>query len=227
MDIEKEVAISVLSLTKEGPISQEIIKKDAKVSSQIGEKLLRKLQNDGLIYLEKSFVGADGLQRLKLAVHALELGGDLQRVASFLQWQEFEGMAAIAFEHNNYEVQRNLRFKHSGRKWEIDIIGCRRPLIICADCKHWRHGLRPSELKKVVEEQVERTSALSESLPALAAKTKFASWTEAKLFPTVLTLAVSQAKFYDNVPIVPILQLQDFLERLPAYAETLRSIRKT
>ena len=226
MNVEKEIAISILRLTREGSVLQETINKEAKAPSQTGEKLLRKLQNDGLVYLNKNFVGADSVQRLKLAVYALKLGGDLERVTSFLRWQEFESMAAIAFERNGYHVWKNLRFRHAGRKWEIDIVALRRPLIICADCKHWQHGLHPSTQRKVIEEQIERTFALAEFLPALAGKIGCGSWVNARLIPTVLTLVVGQAKFYDNVPMVPILQLQDFLEKLPAYADTLKSFRR-
>lgn len=222
MNVEREIAISILRFTRQGSVSQEIVNKEAKAPSQLGEKLLRKLQNVGLVYLDKSFVRADSFQRLELAVYALRLGGDLERVTSFLQWHEFESIAAFAFERNGYDVRKNLRFKHSGRKREIDIVACRQPLIVCADCKHWRHRLQPSMVKKVVEEQEERTSALAELLPALRGKIKCAAWADAKLFPMVLTLVVGQAKFYDNVPIVPILQLQDFLEKLHAYAETLK-----
>jgi Holliday junction resolvase-like predicted endonuclease len=226
LNVEKEIAISILRLTRQGPVSQEMINKQAKVPSRAAEKLLRKLQNDGLIYVDKSFVGADTIQRLKLAVYALKLGGDLERVTSFLKWQEFESMAAIAFERNGYHVWKNVRFRHGGRRWEIDIVGCRQPLVICVDCKHWQHRLHPSTQRKVIEEQVERTFALAEFLPALAGKIECGSWVNARLIPTVLTLVIGQAKFYDKVPMVPILQLQDFLEKLPAYADTLKSFRR-
>jgi hypothetical protein len=226
VNLEREIAISILRLTRAGAVSQEMINKQAKVPSSASEKLLQKLQNDRLIYLNKGFVGADALQRLKLALYALELGGDLSRVASFLTWQEFESMAATAFECNGYHVWKNLRFMYGGRKWEMDIVACKQPLIICADCKHWKRALRPSTQKKIIKEQVERTSALGEFLPSLARKIECSSWTKVSLIPTILTLVTGQARFYDNVPMVPISQLQDFLEKLPAYAGSLKSFRR-
>lgn len=226
MSIERELIISILKLTKNEPISNKIFSKDAKIPSQIAENLLKKLHKDGLIYLRKNVVEADSLQRLKLAVHAIQLGADVERVSSFLQWKEFENIAAVAFERNSYSVKKNFRFKHAGRRWEIDIVGCKRPIAICVDCKHWHHGMYPSSLKKIVEEQVRRTFALAESLPELINKIECASWDRVKFVPAVLSLVKDRFKFYDNVPIVPVLQLQDFLSQLPAYADSLKHFSK-
>jgi len=226
MNIERELIISILKLTKDGYISNELVKKEAKTPSQVAEKLLRKLQNDGLIYLRKHVVEADSLQRLKLAVHAIKLGADIESVSSLLQWKEFEEMAAVAFEGNGYSIKKNLRFGHAGQRWEVDIVGCKKPIAICVDCKHWHHGMYPSALRKIVEEQVERTVALAESLPSMAGKIECASWNSVKLIPAVLSLVTGGFKYYDNVPIVPVLQLQDFLSQLPAYADSLKHFTK-
>jgi len=226
MSIEKNLIISILKLTRDGPISNKLVNKDAKIPQQIAEKLLRKLQNEGLIYVQKQVIEADNLQRLKLAVHAIRLGADMENVTGFLRWQEFENMAAVAFERNNYSVTKNFRFKHAGRRWEMDVIGCRKPIAVCVDCKHWHRGLYPSALKRIVEEQVERTFALAESLSSLVGKIECASWDNVKLIPAVLSLVTGRFKFYDNVPVVAVLQLQDFLGQLPAYADLLKHFTK-
>ena len=226
MDIERELIISILKLTKNGPIAIELIRKDAKIPSAIAEDLFKKLQNDGLLYLRDILVEVDSLKRLKLAVHAIEFGADVERVSGFLDWKEFENIAAIAFERNGYSVARNLRFKHAGRRWEIDVVGCKKPIIVCVDCKHWHHGMYPSAIRRIVEEQVERTSALAESLPKLAEKIDCASWNRVKLVPAVLSLTAVKSKFYNKVPIVPVLQLQDFINQLPAYVNTLKHFSK-
>lgn len=226
MSIERELVISILKLTKNGPIATEVVTKDAKIPSAIAEDLFKKLQNDGLLYLQNKVVDVDSLKRLKLAVHAIELGGDLERVSGFLDWKEFENIAAIAFERNDYRVTRNLRFKHAGRRWEIDVVGCKKPMIVCVDCKHWHHGMYPSAIRRIVEEQVERTSALGESLPKLTEKIGCVSWNRVKLVPAILSLITVRSKFYDNIPIVHVLQLQDFISQLPAYANSLKHFSK-
>lgn len=226
MDIERELIISILKLTKKGSIGIEIVRKDAKMSSTIAEDLIRKLQNDGLLYLQNKLIEVNSLKRRKLAVHTIELGGDVERVSGFLDWKEFENIAAIAFERNGYSVRRNLRFKHAGRRWEMDIIACKKPIAVCVDCKHWHHGMYPSAIRRVVKEQVERTCALAESMPKLTEKIDCASWNRVKLLPAVLSLTAVRSKFYNKVPIVPVLQLQDFLTQLPAYADSLKHFSK-
>jgi hypothetical protein len=46
-------------------------------------------------------------------------------------------------------------------------------------------------------------------------------WNKAKFVPVILSLIPSSLKFYDDVPVVPVLQLQDFLAQLPAQVESL------
>jgi Holliday junction resolvase-like predicted endonuclease len=226
VSIERDLIISILKLTVNGSVSRECINKDAKIASGIALKLLRRLQNDGMVYLRGNMIEADGSCRLKLAVKAVGLGADVERISDFLRWQEFEDLAAIALERNGYIATKNVRFKHAGRKREIDLVGCKKPLVICIDCKHWRRGMSPSALTKIAEAQVERTWALAESLPNVRLEIECAKWDKTKLVPAVLVLMPSSFKFYDKVPIVPVLQLQDFLSQLPAYIESLKYFPK-
>lgn len=221
MDVERILIISILKLTRNGPVSNEIVKKDAKMPSDIVEKLLKKLQNEGFINLRKNFVEADSSQRFKLAVRALQLGADPESVSGFLHWREFENMVAFALERNGYVVKKNLWFKHAGKRWEIDVVGCKEPIAICIDCKHWHRGVSPSTLKRIVNNHLRRTSAFARVLPSLTSKIECASWNKAKIIPAILSLFTGRFKFYDNVPIIPVLQFQDFLIQLPAYADRL------
>jgi len=221
LNIESDLLISILNLTRDGPVSQKLINNEANLPASLVEELLRKLQDDGLVYLHESILEVTSVQRLRLAVRALKSGGDLERVSGFLQWKEFEGIAAIAFESNGYTVVRNLHFKHGGRRWEIDIVGWKSPIVVCLDCKHWHHGLQRSAAEKIVEQQTIRTRALVMSLPNPAVKIEFLSCGTAKFLPAVLSLTFGKFKFYKGVPVVPVLQLQDFLSQLPAYADSL------
>jgi Holliday junction resolvase-like predicted endonuclease len=150
------------------------------------------------------------------------MGADIERVSAFFSWQEFEGAAALALERNGYIVAKNVRFKHADRRWEIDVIGCRKPLVVCVDCKRWQRGLKPSALGKIVEAQVERAHALADALPNTELKIECVKWNKAKFIPVILSLFPSSFKFYKNIPVVPVLQLQDFLCQLPAQVESLK-----
>src|SRR3989304_9271263 len=112
MSIERDLISSILKLTANGSVTSEHIFKDAKIASDIALKLLRRLQNDDMVYLRGNVVEADSNRRLALAVRAVVLGADVERVSGFLSWQEFEDIAAIALEKNGYVVTKNVHFKH-------------------------------------------------------------------------------------------------------------------
>jgi len=222
MTIERNLLLSLLKLSKNGPVLIKDVNKDSKITSIIIIKMLQKLQNEGLVYFEGDVVEINSDNRLKLAAKAATLGADIENVSAFLRWQEFEDIAAIALERNGYVVAKNVRFKHAGRRWEIDVVGCRKPLVVCVDCKHWQRRLQPSALRKIVEAQVERAHALVDTLPSAALTVECVKWNKAKFIPVILSLIPSSFKFYDNVPVVPVLQLQDFLIQLPAHVGSLK-----
>ena len=224
--VERDLLISLLKLTKDGSVLREYVKKDARITSDIALKLLENLQNEGLLHLKDDFVEADTADRLRLAVKAVTLGADVEHVSEFLRWQEFENIAAVALERNDYVSRKNVRFKHGGRRWEIDVVGCRKPLVLCVDCKRWQRSVNPSALKKIVEAQVERARALADTLPSPSLKIECVKWNRAKFVPVILSLMPSSFKFYDDVPVVPVLQLQNFLTQLPAYVGSVKYFTK-
>ena len=224
MEVLSEIAISILKLSKNGPVLHESVKKEARLPLKTTERLLQTLQNEGLIYLQDGLLQVNTLQRVSLAVLALRLGADYERVSNLLLWKEFESLVAATFEALGYEVKLNLRFKAGGRRWEIDVIGCRRPLIVCVDCKQWRRGFFPSKLETVVKEQVKRTEAFSRSLPNPDFRIKCVAWEEARLVPVVVSLVPGSFRFYEGVPVVPIMQLKDFLYQLPMCTSSLKRI---
>ena len=221
MVIELNLLISLLKLTKNGHVLTKCVNQEARVASDIAGKLLKRLENEGLITIRNDFVEATGDNRLRLAVKAISLGADVEHVSLLLRWQEFEDIAAVALERNGYITAKNVRFKHGGRKWEIDVVGFRKPLVLCVDCKRWQRGLTPSALGKIVEAQVTRARALADTLPSPSLKLECVKWSGAKFVPIILSLVPSSFKFYDEVPVVSVLQLQDFLVQLPAYVGSL------
>ena len=227
MSIERNLLISILKLTKEGPVLIENVNKEGRVPSAIALELLEKLQNEDLLYLNNGIIELESGSRIKLAVKAVSQGAVIEHISDLLCWQEFEEIAAIALKNNGYAVKNNVRFKHGTKRWEIDVVGCKKPLVICIDCKHWQRAITLSALKRVVDLQSQRTHALADSLPNPKLNLECFKWEKAKFIPTVLSLIPSTYKFYDNVPAVPVLQLQDFICQLPAYVGELKFFPKT
>jgi Holliday junction resolvase-like predicted endonuclease len=225
MTLERDILISILKLTKSGPIAEEIIARDANVPVQVTHELLKEFRDAELIKWQNKVIEASSNQRAKIAIHAIKSGADFERVCRVLEWIEFENLAATAFEANNFDVRRRFRFKWAQRRWEIDVLGCREPLIACVDCKHWTHGWRESAIRKAAEAQALRTKVLAEALSPLRKKIGLVQWRQATLIPVVLSLVPGPLKFYKKVPIVPILQIQNFLNELPAHITALTHFR--
>jgi len=218
MVIERRVLVSLLKLTRQGPFRKELLGKDSRIPMRVADEILGRLCRDGFCQQRRDVIEATPIQRLKIAVRAIRLGADFQRVSNFLQWREFENLAAETFKANDYNVTNNFRFKHAGKRWEIDLLACKDPLVVCVDCKHWHHGWSRATIMRAVEMQTKRTKALANAFPMVYEKIGLENWKHAMFIPTVLSLIRGPFKFYKKVPIVSILQLRNFLNELPAHA---------
>lgn len=215
LSIERNLLISVLKLTQNGSVKQEVVYSDAHVTAEYGEKLLQNLQTTTGINLNDRQITADTQTRLCLATQAAQLGADLQQMSLYLDWREFEALSAIALQLNGYTTTNNIHFSHNKKRWEIDVVGCRKPLVVCIDCKHWQHGMHPSAIQKAAQAQIQRTHALAHSTLKRKRPLAFSAWTKARFIPVALSLLPYSQKFCEQVPIVPVLQLQDFISQLP------------
>ena len=225
---EKNLLLAILKLSLDGPVSRALLSRDAGVPSQITGEVLKRLFDLGLIRISDKTVETSSSQRVKIAIRALECRADFEKVCGFLGWQEFESVAAIALEADNFLVEKRVRFTWAKRRWEIDLLGCQEPIIACVDCKHWHHGWRRSAINKAVEAQIERTRVLTEILhhtPVMHRKLGLTRWKKGVLIPLILSLVPGPFKFYKKTPVVPVLQLQNFLSELPAYTDTLTCFR--
>lgn len=217
MRIEREIILSVLKLAQKGTVQKDHIAKVTGTPVDVADEVLRKLYEKSLIELNGNNLTIAAGQRLALAIEAMKIGADPQRTCRFLGWKEFETMTATAFEANGYSVKRNFHFKNpaTNKRWEIDLIACKQPRIVCVDCKHWQHGWSKAAIEKTITVQMERTKALAESLQKFADKLDLDGWTNASLVPMVIALNTSALKIHSNIPVVPVLQIQSFINELP------------
>ena len=74
----------------------------------------------------------------------------------------------------------------------------------------------------MVKSQILRVQTLADGLPSHKIKVDCSGWKCAKFIPVILSLIPSSFKFCGNVPVVSVLQLQDFLVQMPALTESLR-----
>ena len=225
MTAKTDVLISILKHTNSGPVAKEIIARKANVPVQVTNNVLRGLREIGFIECENELIEVSSNQRVKLAIHAINQGTDIERVCNVLEWIEFENFAATAFEKNNFAVKRRFRFKAAQRRWEIDVLAYSEPIIVCVDCKRWRRGWGNSAITKVAAAQAQRTEVLAGALHFLQQKIGFDDWKQATLFPAILSLFPGPVKFYNKVPVIPILQLQNFVDEFQGHITELMHFR--
>jgi Holliday junction resolvase-like predicted endonuclease len=219
---EREVLTTILQLTRSGPVDCDLICKTARVPHASALATIRNLSEQRLVGLHGQHVDASLHQRVEIAVRAVKMGADFESVCRALDWREFEGIARGAFEAFGYRVVRNLRFKGAnGRRGEIDLLACKKPVIASIDCKCWKHNWTRASITKVVDEQVQRTQTFTHMLPRHYQKIGLDGWNQVTVIPIVLALLAGPFKFHQGTPIVPIMQLQSFIKEMPAHIEEL------
>ncbi|MDR0798024.1 MAG: NERD domain-containing protein, partial [Nitrososphaerota archaeon] len=184
MSIERTLVLSLLKLTQKTSVLTTHLKNDAKLPLETVYNLLEKMQSEDLLDIKYDIVETSTNDRIKLAIKAVSLGADIQQVSNSLSWQEFEEIATIALQNNGFTIYKNIRFKTPNRKWEIDAIGCKQPLVICIDCKHWAHSFSTSTISKIATAQADRTKALTETLPNPKLQLECTKWKNAQFIPT-------------------------------------------
>ncbi|MCJ7613685.1 restriction endonuclease [Candidatus Bathyarchaeota archaeon] len=225
MTAKTDVLIAILKHSDSGPVAKEVVAIEANVSVQVANNVVGGLREIGLIECENELVELSSNQRVKLAIHAINQGTDIERVCNVLEWKEFENFTATAFEKNNFAVKRNFRFKAAQRRWEIDVLAYSEPIIVCVDCKRWRRGWGNSAITRVAAAQAQRTEVLAKNLQDIQLEIGLVDWTEATLFPAILSLFPGPVKFYNKVPVVPILQLQNFVDEFQGHIKELKHFR--
>jgi hypothetical protein len=146
---------------------------------------------------------------------------DLQQLSIKLTWQEFEKLVTNALAQCEFKVVKNFHFTMGARKkrWEIDVIGIRGPLLVAFDAKHWtRTTQAPSSLEKAATNQKARVAALAGCAKLGDLIFQFGlTQTRLTLIPAVVTLFDTPFELAQcGVPAVSIRKLSYFLQHLEA-----------
>jgi len=164
--------------------------------------------------------------RVEEALERLSKGASLAEATSKLDWRDFEVFCSKAFEAHGFEVATSLRFKWSGRLYEVDVAAWRGPLLIAIDCKSWRvRPGKPSQLKRAVDRHLERAEALANALPLLQGRLGSLSSQLLYVAPCLVTLLEESVLVYRGVPIVPVSKLNSFIQELHLYLDSLASFK--
>jgi hypothetical protein len=154
--------------------------------------------------------------RFKLAFEAVRQGG-LQQAARALTWQEFEAFTEECLQTVGYVTQKGLIVKDDSRRWQIDVIAKKSPMILAIDCKHWESPGYESKLSNAAEHQRLALQALIQQMTARGEVGK----ERLLVLPMILTLFEPRSRIVDGVVAVSIEQFADFLERVSPFSSEL------
>ena len=219
--VKREILIALLDLTRGEPVAKGNLRASVRVTGEVLDQFLDQLSFDGLITQRSGLLEASQKQRLDMAVRAIKLGADFERVCRALGWLEFEEMVSYVFEENGYRVLRRFRFTTEERRREIDMLAIRHPLVICGECKHWPKGLGNAAAKKIVENHLEKTRVFSESIVKIIGEIGLWSWRQAVVVPIAMSLMPAPIRFYRQVPIVSVLELPSFISEFGSRLDRL------
>ncbi|MGQ9720099.1 MAG: nuclease-related domain-containing protein [Candidatus Jordarchaeum sp.] len=163
--------------------------------------------------------------KLQISLIALEHGEEIEKVCKILTWKEFETFTTNVLEKNNYLCIQNFRLKHNQKRYEVDIIGLKKPLILCVDSKHYKKSGKSHALKKACKKQIERVEALFRELPRYIAKLRIMEWKNANIIPLIVTLLPEEINFFEQVPIVPFFKFNNFIIELQTYISEIYHIQ--
>jgi Holliday junction resolvase-like predicted endonuclease len=187
------------------------ISQEAMLPQDVVWNALRKLADDRLIQLDEGSVRISPSQRLDLAILALKRSVDVERVCQVLGWQEFEDLVALILDANGFSTQKHFRFKNQDRRFEIDVLGMKKPLVLLIECKRWTRSWQRAATIKIVEKQIKRTEALVNSFQEVRGRLVLDGWSEAWFLPLILTLSETPLKIYKKVPVIPIFYFHTFV----------------
>jgi hypothetical protein len=224
MTFERDFLISILDLSRKSNFTLTNISQNTGIILDLVSNLAHKYIEAGYLLYENDIITVQS--RVRLAVRALELDADLKKVCSFLSWREFEDISVEALEASKFRVIKNFRFKSLNRRWEVDLLGLKKPLILSVDCKHWHKGWYRSSIMKIVKSQIARTQALMEASNLQHEKMRIISWKKIVFVPVVLSLLPGPFKFYQKTPVVPVFQIRNFLNNVFQNLNSLTSFSK-
>jgi len=156
-----------------------------------------------------------------LVIEAWIKGYDIVELALSTGWKDVEKLCGEILSRYGYKILLNYRFRHCGRRYEIDVVGIQEPYILLVDCKRWKRG-NVSSLIHAAEEQVRRAQEFMYAFkPDKENINILNKATNLTIIPLIVTVIDVDIKFHEGVPIVPIRYLRDFLISFKNYEDMI------
>ena len=123
---------------------------------------------------------------------------DLESLSYSLPWKDFEEFSESIFQSFGYSTRRNFRLKKP--RMEVDLLAERNRIAFAVDCKHWKRTVGHASMVSISEKQALRAKRIADDSAFEKVMPVVLTWRDESLF--ILE---------NNVPIVPISRLSDFI----------------
>ena len=175
------------------------------------------------------YVVIDKLHFIIQSLNYLQL--DITKLSNLLDYNGFEALTKLILSENGYFTIKNYRFsdksnfksKTKQSRYEIDVIGIDKNIILLIDCKQWKKKDSYSAMNKAANLQFRRAVALKNNHEMLSNVIRSGLGIKKAqklkppllLIPVMVTLESNWIKINENsVPIVSIHRFNSFLQEL-------------
>ncbi|MBS7610709.1 hypothetical protein KEJ27_00630 [Candidatus Bathyarchaeota archaeon] len=218
--VKREILKTLLRIKRSEEYSLTKLSEETKISVETIKDALMEITDAVTVKNDTISIAEHG--RVQIAILCLNLAADPSYISRYLDWREFEDFTAAIVNMYGYMVYRNYRFKSMDRRWEIDILAIKKPVLLCLNCKHFLKQSWTS-LRKAALEELERAEALKQALPGLKLQPEPSKgW---RILPAIVTLLTPKFKIYDKIPVIKVTELRNFLEELTLYVDSLRFLQ--
>jgi len=208
-------------------------------------KLTDFLSNFEFLIREKGNYNKDyiAIDKIKFILQCItHLDFDLKSLSELLNYNGFEALISEILIKNNYTVIKNFRFSDKSNfksktkqgRYEVDVIGIKRNIILLIDAKQWKHRDVYSSMNKAANLQYQRVLALKKNpekfshliFQLLGSSPNIKKFLPFRLIPIMVTLENNGIKTNDNkVPLISILEFNSFLQEFQIHLDYVKVIK--
>ena len=158
-----------------------------------------------------------------LIIKAIETGIDIDQIIEVLHWRDFESFCLTVFEYHEFQNLQNFHFTQNRKRYEIDVVTIKEPLIFAIDAKKWKTG-HAGALKTVVENHSNRIKAFSQYLanPLNRQKFQLKNSPAIRIIPLIITSKMYEIQIFQGMPIIPFFKLNGFITDIHSFLGSLQ-----
>jgi hypothetical protein len=226
LPLSKNFILNLLQMSKDHEeVALSNIAAKNNIKSEQVYKLLHSLNEEADAKLEFNTNTIHIPQKLKapLILKAIESGIDLDQIIELLHWRDFESFCLMVFEYHEFKNIQNCHFTQNRKRYEVDVVTVKEPLIFAIDAKKWKTG-HAGALKTVVENHLNRIKDFSQYLAKPLNRQKFQLKTAPalRIIPLIITSKMYELQIFHGVPIIPFFKLNGFITELHTFLGSLR-----